>query len=957
MVPPAPAPWSQTSSPSIACQRGTERHGRCANRCTNGAVRPGAAAAAACYDGRGRGPVESLSPPGAGVEVGQGRAPRRCRPPARAGGRPWSSSASDGGETPPFGALLREQRRAAGLTQEALAERAGLGPRTVQALEGGAARPHRDTVTRLARALALSPAAAAGLAAAGAEPPPGAREGPPPALFVIRGRAAPDPAGTAAAVRESPGSAPTSLRDEGGPPPWARRGPPVPAAPPVRHNLPAPLTGLVGRERELAAVAGRLAEARLLTLTGPGGGGKTRLALALATRLAGTVPGASAPGTGIRPAVGATGDGAGPARATTVDGERPGGYQDGAADDLPGGGAGSALYPDGVWLAELGALADPALVPQAAAAAVGVREAPGRPLTESLCRALRGRRLLLVLDNCEHLLEACATLATALLRACPGIRILATSRRPLGLAGEATWSVPPLSWPAGPAGEELPPAALPAPAALLEYGAVRLFVERARDARPAFALTAANAPAVVRVCARLDGLPLALELAARQSVVLPPAALAARLDARFRLLTGGGPAAHPRQRTLAATLDWSHALLGEAERALFRRLAVFVGGWTLDAAEAVCADDPGGGNEEGQEGGGAGVVAADAGGAAPRGHLPAEAVLEALRRLADQSLVVAVHDLSAEATRYRLLETVRQYAAERLAAAGEGDTVRARHAAWAVALAEQGARGALGAHREVWQERLEREQDNFRAALSWALSDPSRPERPDREDPTAPAADVAGAGLVALQLSGALWRFWSTTGATAEGRVWLERALAGAEQGAAGLPAPAGRRADVAALRARALLGAGALAGRQGDFRAARGYDERSSRPVPGAGRLARDRRGPPRPGPPRGVPRRHRRGAFAVHGEPGGRAARRRPGAGGHGAPLAGTRPLPARGRRLRRLSLSGRERGAAARGGRRGGTGAGPLRPRGHRRRAGRPHDGGPAAGRGSGALRPRR
>ena len=318
------------------------------------------------------------------------------------------------------------------------------------------------------------------------------------------------------------------------------------------HNLPAPLTGLVGRERELAAVARRLAEARLLTLTGPGGGGKTRLALAVAARLAA-----------------AGGAEAGPP---------------GPPDGVPGGGA----YPDGVWLAELAALADPELVAQETAAAVGVREVPGRALTDTLCRVLRAKRLLLVLDNCEHLLEACARLAAALLGACPGVRVLATSRRPLGLAGEATWWVPPLAWPAGPAGEELSPAALPAPAALLGYGAVRLFVERARDVRPAFALTAANAPAVVQVCARLDGLPLALELAARQVAVLPPAELAARLDARFRLLTGGDPAAHPRQRTLAATLDWSHALLGEAERSLFRRLAVFAGGFTLEAAEAVC---------------------------------------------------------------------------------------------------------------------------------------------------------------------------------------------------------------------------------------------------------------------------------------------------------------------------------------------------------------------------------
>jgi predicted ATPase/DNA-binding SARP family transcriptional activator len=510
------------------------------------------------------------------------------------------------------------------------------------------------------------------------------------------------------------------------------------------HNLPAPLTALVGRERALPAVARRLAGARLVTLTGPGGGGKTRLALAVAARLE-----------AARDA-GAEGDGCA---------GRPAGH--------PAGGR----YPDGVWLAELAALADPGLVPQAVAAAVGVPEAAGRAPTETLCQALRARRLLLVLDNCEHLRGACAALAAALLGACPGVQILATSREPLGLPGEATWWVPPLAWPAGPAGEALDPAALPPTEALLEYGAVRLFVERARDVWPAFALTAANAPAVVRICARLDGLPLALELAARQAAVLPPAALAARLDARLRLLTGGGPAAHPRQRTLAATLDWSHALLGGAERTLLRRLAVFAGGFTLEAAEAVCPAGPGG--------------------LCQGGPLPAAGVLEALRRLVDQSLVVADAAPGAAAARYRLLETVRQYAAEKLAEAGaaEAVAVRARHGACYAALAEAAAPGLLGPEQPAWLGRLAGEHDNLRAALAWSLEH-------------APGT--------ALRLAGRLWPFWRMRQHYAEGTDWLARALAGA-------PAP-GRTAAWA----RAALGAGVLARDRGDLAAARGHLEAS---------------------------------------------------------------------------------------------------------------------------------
>ena len=342
--------------------------------------------------------------------------------------------------------------------------------------------------------------------------------------------------------------------------------------------------------------------APLLTLTGAGGMGKTRLALQV------------------------------------------------AADALE-------QYSDGVWLAGLGALADPALVPQAVASVLGVREEPGRPLAATLAAHLRGQRLLLVLDNCEHLLDACARLADALLQACPDLRILATSRAALGLAGETVWRVPSLPVPAAGGEDGAPPAgirdAVPDAAGLARYAAVRLFCERAAAVRPGFALTAASGAAVAQVCARLDGIPLAIELAAARVRVLPPRQLLARLDDRFRLLTGGSRTALPRQQTLRATVEWSYALLDDAERRLFARLAVFAGGFPLEAAEAVGADTDG------------------------VGIAPPE-VLELLTRLVDGSLVEAEAQPDGTA-RFRLLETLREYARERLAASGEAAALHERH--------------------------------------------------------------------------------------------------------------------------------------------------------------------------------------------------------------------------------------------------------------------------------------
>jgi predicted ATPase/class 3 adenylate cyclase len=439
--------------------------------------------------------------------------------------------------------------------------------------------------------------------------------------------------------------------------------PPLKSLDTPHHNLPIQLTRFVGRERELAAVQQLLLAERLVTLTGAGGVGKTRLALRLAAEL--------------------------------LDG-----------------------FADGVWLADLAPLADPMLVPQAVASALAVREQPERPLVQTLQDVLRPKHLLLLLDNCEHLVAACAALAEALLRACPELRILATSREALGIAGEATWRVPPLASP--------DPERLPSLESLVQYEAVRLLLDRAELAAPSFTITQQNAAAVAQVCQQLDGVPLALELAAARIKVLSVEQLAARLSDRFRLLTGGSRSALPRQQTLRALVDWSYDLLTEPEQVLFRRLAVFAGGCTLDAAEGVCAGD---------------------------GIEPGE-VLEHLARLVDKSLVIADPSPASE-LRYRLPETIRQYSAEKLGEAGEGATLRGRHRDWWLALAERTGPGALDPQRLAW---LEREYDNLRAALRWSID--------------------SGQAEPGLRLAAGLCDFWYARGYFSEGCAWLAELLA-----------------------------------------------------------------------------------------------------------------------------------------------------------------------------------
>jgi predicted ATPase/DNA-binding CsgD family transcriptional regulator len=478
---------------------------------------------------------------------------------------------------------------------------------------------------------------------------------------------------------------------------------PVQPPRPRRGNLPRPLSSFVGRERELADVQRLLNAARVVTLTGSGGCGKTRLALRLAAGMLGT-------------------------------------------------------YRDGVWLAELGSLSDPEFVAKAVASALDIPEQPNRPVADTLTEHFQRRRALLVLDNCEHLRAACRELVETLLRAGDNVRILATSREALGAEGEVTYRVPSLRLPD--AGETH------AAARLAEYDAIRLFAERAALARPEFVLTDHNAGTVAQICRRLDGLPLAIELAAARVRMLSVEQIAARLDDRFRLLTGGSRTALPRHETLRATMDWSYGLLTDAERLLWRRLAIFSGGFTLEAAEAVCAGD--------------GAEAAE--------------ILDLLTSLTDKSLVIA--DSPREEFRYRLLETVRQYGWEKLRDSIEGDGLRTRHLNWYVALAERAAPGLWGPDQQMWMERLDVEHENLRAAMEW-----SKAEERGQE--------------LALRIAGAVWPFWFARGHWSEGRIWLETGRSG-DGGVS------------RSVQAKALIGAGFLAWCQGDYTGAAMLGEQS---------------------------------------------------------------------------------------------------------------------------------
>jgi non-specific serine/threonine protein kinase len=508
---------------------------------------------------------------------------------------------------PSFAQLLRQHRLSRGLTQAELAERAGLSWRGISDLERGLKHaPRASTVRMLAHGLSLPEAEAADLLRAVQ-----------PGRVVV----------------------------------------PEVAHGHERHNLPLPTTSFVPREGELERLEQLLTQSPVVTITGAGGCGKTRLALEIAR--------------------------------AQVD-----------------------RFADGVWLAELASLADASLVPQTITACLAV-PTTSRPSSEVLTEFLRSRDVLLILDNCEHVIEACAMLVDHLTRSCSRLRVLVTSRERLDVPGEAVHRVTGLALPTvGATVEEV---------ARSEAG--QLFLERARRLVPDLALDASGAEALVRICRRLDGIPLALELAATATRALSLEDLAVRLDDRFRLLRDAGRTAPPRQRTLRATMDWSHQLLDADEVLLFRRLAVFAGGFDLAAIEAVHGPD----------------------------------ALPVLLRLIDKSLVVV--ERRGRFQRYRLQEIVREYAEEKLIDSGETVGVRERHRDYYVALAEEGAAGVCGPDQVTWVERLETEHDNLRGALAWCQADPEGAEQEER-------------------LAGALGRFWRDRGYNREGFDWLMHAVA-----------------------------------------------------------------------------------------------------------------------------------------------------------------------------------
>jgi predicted ATPase/transcriptional regulator with XRE-family HTH domain len=568
-----------------------------------------------------------------------------------------------------FGEWLRARRKEFGYTQEELADMVGCSPATIRKIESGDRRPSRQMAELLAEYL---------------EVPQEER-----ASFIRMARS--EPGGPVTALR------PGIFANGNGHAPQAAPQHDTPAG-----NLPIALTPLIGREDTVDDLCDRMMrdEVRLLTLTGPPGIGKTRLAVEVAAQLAGQFPG-------------------------------------------------------GVYFAGLSAVNDPGLVPAAIAQVVGAREVGSQSALAALADHLRDRRMLLLLDNFEQVVAAAPTVG-ALLAACPNVKAMVTSREALNIRGERQFPVPPLHLPN--------PANLPALDALVEYPAIQLFVERAASVQPTFELTEDNALAVAALCARLDGLPLAIELVAARVRLLGPAQLLARLDHRLALVTGGQRDLPERQQTLRNAIGWSYDLLTPAEQALFDRLGVFVGGWTLPAAEAVCN---------------------------PRGDLETE-VLEGIESLLNKSLVQQMNRSDGgeqTETRFTMLETIREYALEQLEQRDEADDMRQMHAEYYLALAGAAEPHLMGAEAEDWLGRLESDHDNFRAALRWALDE--------------------GEHEIALGLAGALGRFWSLYGYLSEGRRWLDEVMS--------------RRSAAATRdRARVFQWAAALARKQDSYEEAR---------------------------------------------------------------------------------------------------------------------------------------
>ena len=502
----------------------------------------------------------------------------------------------------------------------------------------------------------------------------------------------------------------------------------TPVTPTHNTNLPQMLTSFIGRERELAEVRQRLSETRLVTLTGPGGTGKTRLALEVARSVL-------------------------------------------------------ELFQEGVWLVELATVMEGESVLQVVASTLGVREEADRSLIATLTDYLRPRNLLLVLDNCEHVLSICSQLAHALLRSAPNLQILATSRQAFGLEGECVWKVQPLSLPDSEQSASYKE--------LAGSEAVRLFVDRARLRRNDFVLSPEEVPLVAALCRQLDGLPLAIELAAARTRALSVEQLASRLDERFRLLAATADTVEPRHRTLSALMDWSYDLLSPQEQTLLRQISVFAGAFTLEAVRAVCHIGPGGGSI----------------GETVTGTAEEWEAIESISQLVDKSLVT-VEEQGGQA-HYRMLETIREYAWEKLQASGDTVELRNRHLRYYLSIAEQSQDELLGENQRLWLDRLEREHDNLRAALAWSRSDEVEP-------------------LVSLRLAGALAWFWYFRGYLTEGRTELENALHHAEtelgelsafsvRGVKGETVEANRQMQLVEL-AKVLTASGTLAFLQGDY-------------------------------------------------------------------------------------------------------------------------------------------
>ena len=436
----------------------------------------------------------------------------------------------------------------------------------------------------------------------------------------------------------------------------------------IQHNLPIQLTSFIGREEEIADAIGLLDSTHLLTIIGPGGTGKTRLSIQVANEVL-------------------------------------------------------TQYPDGVWLVELAPILNPLLVPRTTAIAIGLRDEPQQPAIDMLCDYLLRKKMLIILDNCEHLVDACAQMTERILQTASNVKVLASSREALGIAGEVTYSVPPLKIP------DL--VNLPPLDSLSQYEAVKLFIDRAASVIPDFKVTTENAPIIAQICHRLDGIPLAIELAAAKIRVLGVEQIARRLDDRFKLLTGGSRTALERHRTLHGAVDWSYNLLSPKEQMLFRRLSVFVGGWTLRAAESVCGDQP------------------------EQETIMSDDVLDLLEQLISKSLVSK--EEAHGRTRFRMLETIRQYAFEKLVESGEKDLLHDKHLDFYLNLAESAEPYLRKTEQIDWLQQLDPEIENLRAALDWAMKSSSA------ETP--------------LRLAGALGTFWELRDYWLEGARWLDQAL------------------------------------------------------------------------------------------------------------------------------------------------------------------------------------